>query len=117
MKQIALALTFFLVPSIVVAGIPDLVCQQLRVAHVDPQTLKSSEYDSRDRYRFKSGKLFLSSPERTEYLYGSVTESEPMRFVSGHKTILFEDEKLEHAVFVHVYKDEVRVSRSSCTRT
>ncbi len=108
-----LILTFF--PISAVAELPDLVCQELKVVHVDPRTLRSTEYESRALYRIKSGKLFLSSPERSEYFYNAITEIEPSRFVSGHKTIIFEDSKFERVIFAHVYNDEVRVSRAKCT--
>jgi hypothetical protein len=118
MRQLALflisAVTLF--PGVGFAEIPDLICQELRVVHVDPRTLQSRELESRTLYRFKSGKLFLSSPDRSEYLYNTVTEVEFMRFVSGHKTILFHDSKFERATFIHANTDEVRVSNASCTK-
>ena len=105
-------------PVSAVAELPDLVCQELKVAHVDPRTLKSTEYESRTLYRFKSGKLFLSSPERSEYLYNAITEIEYHRFVSGHMTIIFEDSQFERVIFVHVNRHgEVQVSRAKCIRT
>lgn len=117
MKYHTLFLILALFPGSAVATLPDLVCQELKVVHVDPRTLKSREYESRTLYRFKPGKLFLSNPERREYLYNAITEIEPFRFASGHKTIIFEDSKFERVIFVHVYNDEVRVSRANCTRT
>ena len=117
MKLHTFFLALALIPGSAIASLPDLVCQELKVVHVDPRTLKGREYETRVLYSFKSGKLFLSSPERSEYLYNTVTEVEPFRFVSGHKTIIFEDSKFERVIFVHAYNDEVRVSRANCTRT
>ena len=117
MKHQTFLLILALFPVSAMAELPDLACQELKIVHVDPRSLKNTEYESRTLYRFKSGKLFLSSPERSEYLYNAVTEIEPSRFVSGYKTIIFEDNKLERVIFVHVYNDEVRVSRAKCSRT
>jgi hypothetical protein len=98
------------------AALPDLVCQELRVIQVDPRSLRVQESESRTLYRFKSGNLYLSSPERAEYLYNKVIEVEPMRYVSGHKTLQFESADFRTAIFVHSYRDEIRVSRASCTK-
>jgi hypothetical protein len=98
------------------SAVPDLICQELRVVDVDPRSLKVEAYDSRTLYRFKSGQLFLSSPDRGEYLYNKVTQTEPLRFVSGHKTIQFESDVFRTVILVHTYLDDVRVSRGSCTR-
>jgi hypothetical protein len=96
-------------------AVPDLICQELRVVQVDPRSLAVKEYESRTLYRFKSGNLYLSSPDRAEYLYSKVTEVEPMRYASGHKTLQFESADFRTAIFVHSYRDEVRVSRASCS--
>lgn len=98
------------------AAVPDLVCQELRVIQVDPRSLTVMEFESSTLYRFRSGSLYLSSPDRTEYLYNKVTEVEPMRYVSGHKTLQFESADFRTAIFVHSYLDEVRVSRAHCTK-
>ena len=99
------------------ASIPDLVCQELKVVFVDPKSLATRSYDSRTIYRFKSGDLFLSSPDRVEYRYNEVTQVEPMRFMSGHKTLIFESDDYSSVVFVHTFGDEIRVSRATCNRT
>ena len=98
------------------AQVPDLVCQELRVTHVDPKSLSVREDESRTLYRFRSGSLYLSSPDRAEYLYNKVSEAESMRYIAGHKTVIFESEDFRTAILVHSYRDEVRVSRASCTR-
>ncbi len=99
------------------ATLPNIVCQELRVVQVDPRSLRSNEYDSRSIYRFSAGDLYLSSPERVEYRYGSVVEVEPLRYVVGHKNIQFESSDFRTAILVHTYRDEVRVSRASCTKS
>lgn len=83
---------------------------------VDPRSLRVQEFAGRTLYRFKSGNLYLSPPDRTEYLYNKVIEVEPMRYVSGHKTLQFESSDFRTAIFVHTYRDEVRVSRANCAR-
>jgi hypothetical protein len=97
--------------------VPDLVCQELRVIHVDPRSLRVQESESRTLYRFSAGKLYLSSPDRTEYLYNKVIEVGPMRYVSGHKTLQFDSADFGTVIVVHSYRDEVRVSRANCTKT
>lgn len=97
------------------AAIPDLVCRELRVVRVDPRSLQSQMSESHSLYRFKSGNLYLSSPDRAEHLYNTVVEVEPMRYTSGHKTLQFESADSRTAIFVHSYRDEVRVSRANCT--
>jgi hypothetical protein len=98
------------------ATLPNIVCQELHVVQVDPRSLRSNEYDSRSMYRFSAGDLYLSSPDRVEYRYGSVVEVEPLRYVVGHKTIQIESSDFRSAILVHIYRDEVRVSRASCTK-
>jgi hypothetical protein len=105
-----------LMPPNALAAIPDLVCQELQALQIDPRSLKVEAYESRTLYRFKGGKLYLSSPDRSEYLYNRVTETESLRYVSGHKTMHFESDSFRTLVLVHTYLDEVRVSRASCTR-
>jgi hypothetical protein len=74
------------------------------------------EQKSQTIYRFKSGSLYVTPTGRSEYLYNKVAEVEPMRYTSGHKVIQFEGNAsaFHTAVFVHTYRDEVRVSRATC---
>jgi hypothetical protein len=114
MRGIAVLLT--LVPVQVAAALPELLCQELRVALLDPVSLRTTEVkESRTLYRFAGGDLYLSNPQVKEYRYNKVVEQERRRFIAGHKTLLF-DEELSRATFVHVYTDEVRVSHVSCNR-
>jgi hypothetical protein len=116
MRNYIILLVLSLFSASAIAELPDLICQELKVMHVDPRNLHSKEYESQTLYRFKSSKLFLSSPERSEYLYNSIIEIEPSRFVSGHKTIIFEGSKFEQVIFVHTHDDEIEISRAKCTR-
>lgn len=105
--------------SVASAGpVPDLVCRETRMVFVNPKSLAAQEQDGTTTYRFKSGSLYITPTDRAEYLYNKVTEVEPMRYSSGYKVIQFEGGGSEFgiAIFVHTYRDEVRVSRASCKR-
>ena len=109
-----LAIPLLLMASIVNGVLPDLLCQELKAALVDPVTLRTNEItELRTLYRFNSGSLFLSSPDRSEYLYNKVQQMEQRRFSSGHKTFIF-DETFRRGLQVHIYVDEVRISQMSC---
>ena len=94
----------------------DLHCREAQVRQIDPSTLQVREYEGSTRYRFRDGKLFLATSNRPEYLYGSLREPEPGRFIVGHKTIYFVHSRSgqREAQISHVYKDEVRISRAVC---
>ena len=116
MKQLPVIALLVIAPT-VHASVPDLLCQELKVVLVNPVTLRSTELkDTRTLYRFKAGDLFLSTPDRSEYRYNNVQQQEPLRYSSGHKTLLFEAD-FRRGTFVHVYTDEVRISHVSCNRT
>lgn len=97
-------------------AIPDLICREGHVVQVDPKTLKTSEYDSTTIYRFKAGGLYVIPRDRKEYLYNSVSEVSLLRYVSAHKTILFEDMDFRSAILVHSYIDNVTTSRAVCDK-
>jgi hypothetical protein len=115
-----LSLIFLLALSSVASArpVPDLVCRETRLVFVDPKTLGVQNQESQTIYRFKSGSLYIAPADRTEYLYNKVSEVEPMRYTSGHKVIQFEDDGsgFKTAILVHAYRDEVRVSRVTCSR-
>ena len=111
---IIIAIPFLLMASTVNAVLPDLLCQELKAALVDPVTLRTNEItELRTLYRFNSSSLFLSSHDRSEYLYNKVQQLEQRRFSSGHKTFIF-DETFRRGLQVHIYVDEVRISQMSC---
>jgi len=61
--------------------------------------------------------LYLAPSDRPEYRYGKLSEAEPSRFVAGHKTFMFEPASdFRIASVIHVYWDEVRVTRLSCVQ-
>ena len=65
---------------------PDLVCEAGSELQVFNDNLSVSKYESDVLYRFSEGKLYLSSDEREEYLYGELTEVAFLRYVSGNKS-------------------------------
>ena len=100
------------------APIPDLICREGRVRHVDPKTLQTKEYESSTTYRFNNRKLYLKSPGRGEHLYGSVSETEPGKYAVGHKTIYLATQQTIPILLqlTHVYIDEIRVSLAECEK-
>jgi hypothetical protein len=110
-------IAFAVWPSIgVAAAMPDMVCKESKGIHINPDSLGVQQSKGRTLYRFHAGSLYLSSPQKAEYLYNKVQEVEPMRYISGYKTLQFESPSFETAIFVHSYRDEVRVSRVTCKR-
>lgn len=97
--------------------LPDLICHLSDTVQINPRNNNVVRYESRDVYRIHSGQLYISSPDRTEYRYNTISKVEHGRFVSGHKTIQFDAYKTSFNVvtFVHVNFDEVRLSRGTCS--
>jgi hypothetical protein len=110
-----LAISFLLLKSLTLqaapAQIPDMVLQEFKVLTVNSKTLKTETYESHTVYRISKGELYISSPDREEYLYGKVTEIEPNRFVVGHKTLLFTSKDFKTATLIHSNNTEVKVSK------
>ena len=101
-----------------IASIPNITCTEQQYRFIDPLTLKSTIHKGGTVYRFYNGDLFLSSKDKVEYKYNNVVETEEyLRYVSGHKTILFDTDKFTDVVIVHAAnKHEVRVFRAKCDR-
>ena len=99
--------------SLVQAVVPDKICRLQQQTRIDPTTLAAANEGARTVYRFKNGQLFIGEPDAAEYLYGSVTEIEPGRFVSGHKTLLFTD--ATRLVAIHVHSSDIRASLFVCS--
>ena len=70
---------------------PDLACTSEKFISIFNINLNSDISASNTLYRFSDGSLFLSSESREEYLYGEVEEVEYLRYVTGNKTIIFND--------------------------
>jgi hypothetical protein len=116
MHSLWLILLLTVTSSVAARPIPDLICQEARLVFIDPKSLEVHERESQSIYRFQSGSLYIRTPDRGEYRYNKVLETEPMRYTSGHKVIQFEGTGSEFrtAILVHTYRDEVRVSRATC---
>ena len=99
--------------------IPNMLCTSQFVVHINPTTFatrrnESSNTQGIDLYRIENEELYISSAERNEYRYNKLTEIEKFRFVSGHKTILF-DKEYKTAISTHTYDDEIKVLKFRCT--
>ncbi len=110
------ALLFVQQPALA-SNLPDMLCQAREVLALNPKTFKTTQYESHEIYRFAKDKLFIQSPDREEYLYGKLTEIEPMRFIVGHKTIIFTSSEFTTATVIHSNDTEVRVVRLSRVKT
>lgn len=112
-----LGLSFLVLPSLSNAKeIHNLICKENEAIVVLPQAMKPIIQRSTLVYRFTSDGLSLSSSDRTEYFYNTIRYIEPGRFVSGHKTFIFEHDSLSNAIAVHAHETEIRVSKLSCAR-
>ena len=100
-----------------IASVPNITCTEQQHRFINPLTLESTIHNWVTVYRFYNGDLFISSKDRAEYKYNKVDETEYLRYVSGHKTILFTTNKFTDAIIVHTAdKLEVRVSHNKCDR-
>lgn len=104
------------------AGIPDMVCHFHIERELSPPTLQGPPPTvPRTVYRFASGDLFISAPDRAEYRYGKVVEVEPWRWTSGYKTIIATNFAIvpstESYTMIHSDIAEVRVAILLCSRS
>ena len=97
------------------ATIPNSVCRGEDVVSIRNTDLKIDRYRSSDLYRFVGGKLYISSEGREEYLYNDVRQSEPSRYTSAHKIIIFDGPGFKSATTVHTDEVETRVLKLRCT--
>lgn len=92
-----------------------LVCRSDGELNVDPFSLTSRTFENRDLYRFAQGSLYLSSPTREEYRYNDVVEANYLRWTSGYKTIVWQDETFRTGVSVHIEPEgDARVLPLNC---
>ena len=97
------------------ASIPNSVCRGEDIVSVRNTDLKTDRSRSSDLYRFVAGKLYVSSEGRDEYFYNDVRETEPGRYTSAHKTIIFDGPGFKSATAVHIDGVETRVLKLRCT--
>ena len=103
------------------ASVPDTICHLQRQTRIDPKTLAATTSNPTEIYRFANGKLYVSSPDRAEYIYNDVSEVEfGRRYASGHKTFIFTAQTLlpgtVRMLAFHSDQFDVRVSEFACTR-
>ena len=96
---------------------PELECHADEQTRIDPITLDADHSDVSDVYRIRGGHLFITTPGEAEYLYNSVVEVEPGRFVSGHKTLLLTARTADPGrklLVLHVHELDIHVTRFFC---
>lgn len=112
------ATVFFLLIASHTAFAADLICKLEEEILVEPSNLSTNKWRSATSHRISGDKLFINDPSRPngEYLYGTLVSSEKgsNRYVSGHKTFIFFDEKRTRGIVVHSNYDEVRIAQLSC---
>ena len=64
---------------------------------------------------FVGGKLSISSEGRDEYFYNDVRETEPGRYTSAYKTMIFDGPGFKSATAVHTDQVKTRVLKLRCT--
>jgi hypothetical protein len=99
------------------AAMPELECHADEQTRIDPITLDADHGDVSDIYRIRGGHLFITPPGEAEYLYNTVVEVEPGRFVSGHKTLLLTARTADPGrklVVLHAQELDIRVTRFFC---
>lgn len=94
--------------------VPNSVCRGEDIVSVRNVDLKTERYRSTDLYRFRAGKLYISSDGREEYFYNDVNQVGPGRFASAHKTIVFDKPGSNSATVIHSDEIETRVLRLRC---
>jgi hypothetical protein len=103
------------------ASVPDTTCHLQRQVRIDPETLAATMSTPTETYRFTNGKLHISSPDRPEYTYDSVTEVEfRRRYTSRDKIFIFTNQSLlpgtVRMLAFHSDLYDIRVSEFACTR-
>ena len=103
------------------ASVPDTSCRLQRQTRIDPATFAATTSNPTETYRFANGKLYVSSPDRAEYIYGDLTEVEfGKRFTARHKTFVFTGQPslpgTVRMLAFHSDPSDIRVSEFACTR-
>lgn len=121
-KLAALAFVICSFNEAIASDLPDMVCQQ-----IDSKVVASDASDlfddmpnvtkTKTLHRIIDNRLFLSSPEREEYFYNDVTKQEYLRYVSGHKVIVFLDSEFQSAVVTQISNVVVTIERLHCLVT
>jgi hypothetical protein len=99
------------------AALPDLVCQTETGISVNNKDLTLLDASQDDLYRIEDSRLHISSPSREEYSYGKLLEIEPGRYLAAHKSIVFDGNRYESALAVHIGTVQTRISKLHCVET
>ena len=91
------------------------MCRGEDIVSVRHSDLKTDRFRSTNLYRFAAGKLYISSEGRNEYFYNDVRQLEAGRYISAHKTIVFEKLGSKTATVIHTDEIETRVLMLRCT--
>ena len=116
MRILLSAAAFMICAEAAIAANVRLMCHEKEVLWVTPETLAAAKFRGSIRHRIDGDRVFLNDPSRVqgEYLYNKLTRIELGRYVSGHKTYIFNDDKMTSGTMVHSYKDEVRIAQLVC---
>src|SRR4029450_3917987 len=103
------------------ASVPNTICHLQRQTQIDPTTFAATTSNPTETYRFANGKLYVSNPDRAEYIYNDVSEVEfGKRYASGHKTFIFTGQAFlpgtVRMLAFHADPSDIRVSEFACTR-
>jgi len=99
------------------AAVPSTVCRLERQVRIDPSTFLATVSTPAETYRFRDGKLYITSPDRPEHFYNNVREVEfEKRYVSGHKVFVFtvEGSGKQRLLMFHADQADIRVGEFSC---
>jgi hypothetical protein len=91
-----------------------MICRATTATIVDGKTLQSANTEWTDSYRFSGGALFITRKGDREYLYGTLTEVEPRRFVVGYMTILIDNSDKGRMLIVHADTKHPKVIALRC---
>jgi len=99
------------------AAVPSTVCRLERQVRIDPTTFLATVSTPVETYRFRDGKLYITSADHPEQFYDSVREVVfERRYVSGHQVFVFtiEPSGKQRLLMFHSDQLDIRVGEFSC---
>lgn len=93
----------------------ELFCRADKTLHVSNPDFQVTDLYYNDRYHFLNGKLYMRNGDGPEDYYNDLTEADPLKYSSGDKTILFDNEKKTGALIIHINLIEVYMARVKCS--
>jgi hypothetical protein len=96
----------------------NLLCKEQEYVWIVPSNLSIQRFTGSVTHRLQNDNVFLNDPSRREgeYFYNSLTKAEDRRYISGHKTYMFNDDELTSGTVVHSFQNEVRIARIACQK-